>query len=229
MQLNALTMVMCGVLPVLVLTQLVEASDELGWLVSFDVSSARETLERSGIAAWCADLGSPLDEAPDPVQLGASVPAATSPAAALALVREFQERPEPADELEAHRILDAAVAKVLPLGHDVLEWIEEDRELGGDELRPLVVASLRLLAASRMTGGTVLPGIAWSEPDPDGLEAWGAYFVLTTLVGLNLRVLAETSSPSERSALLHFDHDDLQVLAERLDGTGSGDAGSDGT
>lgn len=229
MQLNSLTMVMSGFLPALVLTQLAEASDELAWLVSFDLPSVRKTLERSGVAAWCADLGSPLDEAPEVTQATPAAAQAATPADALALVRELQARPDPHDELDAHLVLDGAVAKALPLCHAVLEWVGTERELSRGELRSLLVASLRLLAACRMAGGTVLPAIAWGEPDPDGLESWGAYLLIATLVGLNLRLLAETSSPSERSGLLHFEGEDLQVLAERLDEAGLDTDEVDGT
>lgn len=215
MHLQALTLLVVGFLPTLVLTEVAGASDDVAYLGTFDQEAVQTFLERSGVLAWCQERGHPLPLSRRPRNREASTEP-ISPADALAVVRDLKPKPTPTDELDAHAVLDTAVRDALPLCQEVLEWVAADQELSDIDRMKWRNASLKLLATCSLTAGIILPAIAWSDPDQGGLEQWLGFAFLATYVALNLRLLAEASSSAERNALLFFEADDLFELAERL-------------
>lgn len=209
--LGALTM---GFLPPLVLTELVEASDDpdVAWLTSWDAVSMAEVVSRSGIAVWCREMGFPLQSVSATTSKGAAPAKPIALEEALGLVRERRDNPSTSDELDAYAALDRAVRDALPLCHDFLRRVESAVDFDDEELRALLGSGLRLLAISRIAASVALPGIAWAAPDPEGAESWMGYLFTAVRVGLALRVYAETGSQEERAAAVLFDDDDLELL-----------------
>jgi hypothetical protein len=220
MHLHALTVLLAGFLPILVFAEVVERAEpsaDVDWLASFDADAVRSTLERSGIAAWCEGLGFPLQLDGDPLGTVRKLEEPWSPDDALAVIRGKAQPPDLTTELEAHEVLDAAVREALPVGRDTLKRVQAEEDFSRSELIDLRLASLKLLAACRLIGPVVTSAIAWGEPDRAGLEDWVTYHVLASILGLNLRLLAETSSAAERSARLHLNGEDLAEIAQALD------------
>lgn len=217
MHLQALTLLVVAFLPPLVLTELAEKSADLAYLASLDPQFAQTILQRSGVASWCDGQGYPLQLGTEQPSVSGAPTKPLSPDEALAVVREGTAPPTPTDELEAHEVLDRVAREALPRAEDVLESVQAEQELSARERIDLRLASLKLLATCRLAGAVVLPAIAWGEPDLGGLESWWAYLFSSILVALNLRLLADASSAAEQSALLHFDDEILEMLAEGLD------------
>lgn len=218
MHFQALTFLVTGLLPILVLADLVQLADPsqgVGWLATFNAATVQAWLERSGTAAWCQSMGYPLERSGLPLETASPHDVRTLDDA-LAMIRDTVQRPDATTELEAHDLLDSAVRDALPIGRDLVERVRALEEFSSSDLAALRMASWRLLLACRLTGSVVAPAIAWEGSDEEGLEGWATYAFLACLLGLNLRLLADTSSPAERTARLHLDDEDLDELAEAV-------------
>lgn len=219
MELQTLGALMTGFLPALVLTEVVETSDDpdVAYLTSWDSASMEEMVHRTGIAAWCRDMGSPLQSMSVASSHGAAPAKPLALEEALGLIRERRASPSTSDELDAYDALDGAIREALPLCYDFLRRVERADDLDDDELQALFRSGLGLLAIARIAAPVVWPGIAWAAPDSGGAENWFAHLFTAIRVGLALRVYAETSSPEERAAVDLFDDDDLELLARRFE------------
>lgn len=213
MHLQALSALITVFLPALVLTE----SDEPFHQARLDAAGLVETFGRLGVASWCAARGYPLELGSDAL---AQREERTEPMGAqevFALVRESQDAPAHGEELEAHEALDPNVQQLLPTFRAILEKVEDQRPLSVEVRDALGSLSLTLLATARRVGSVVFPSISWGEPDVEGAEGWWAYFFATVFVALNMRLLAEATSPEEAKARLHFDAEFLDLMADRFD------------
>jgi hypothetical protein len=219
MHLQALIVLLVGLLPAFVLAEIHEFAapdSDFAWMTSLDPESARLMLEQSGVAAWCGELGFPLEMGGKRLDASKKLDTYTTHDV-LKFVREGNEPPPMSSELAAHDALDNTVRKALPLCADTLRRVRAEEDFDPDELLDLRATAFKLLAVCRLTGPLILGAIAWGESDSEGVESWLTYLALASLFGLNLRLLSDTNSPAERSALLHVDEDDLVELTEGLE------------